>query len=122
LLRTLSGGQFSLQINGYLATQQNAAPPLLVQATHAIRDMRATVNQAASGYDIVVSVLQNGVLYGSTLTIPSGDSSSSIVEGVDFAPLLEDALLTIDIALNGVTATAATGISPGRDLTVTIRF
>jgi hypothetical protein len=122
LLRTLSGGQFSLQVNGYLATQQNAAPLLLVQATHAIRDMRATVNQAASGYDIVVSVLQNGVLYGSTLTIPSGDSSSSIVEGVNFAPLLEDALLTIDIALNSVTATSATGVSPGRDLTITIRF
>jgi hypothetical protein len=84
--------------------------------------MRATVNQAASGYDIVVSVLQNGVLYGSTLTIPSGDSSSSIVEGVNFAPLLEDALLTIDIALNSVTATSATGVSPGRDLTITIRF
>jgi hypothetical protein len=122
LLRTLSGGQFSLQVNGYLATQQNAAPPLLVQATHAIRDMRATLNQAASGYDIAVTILQNGVLYGSTLTIPSGDSSSSIAEGVNFAPLLEDALLTIDIALNSVTATASAGISPGRDLTVTIRF
>jgi hypothetical protein len=122
LLRTLSGGQFSLQVNGYLATQQNAAPPLVVQATHAIRDMRATLSQAASGYDIVVTVLQNGVLYGSTLTIPSGESSSSIVEGVNFAPLLEDALLTLDIALNSVTSTATTGISPGRDLTVTIRF
>jgi hypothetical protein len=122
LLRTLSGGQFSLQVNGYLATQQNAAPPLLVQATHAIRDMRATLNQAASGYDIVVTVLQNGVLYGNTLTIPSGDSASAIVEGVNFAPLLEDALLTIDIALNGLTSTSTTGISPGRDLTVTIRF
>jgi hypothetical protein len=122
LLRTLSGGQFSLQINGYLATQQNPAPPLLVQATHAVRDMRATLNQAASGYDIVVTVLQNGVLYGKTLTIPSGDSSSSIVEGVYLAPLLEDALLTLDIALNSVTTTSATGISPGRDLTVTIRF
>jgi len=122
LLRTLSGGQFSLQINGYLATQQNAAPALLVQATHAIRDMRVTLNQPASGYDIVVEVLQNGVLYGSALTIPSGESSSSVVDGVYFAPLLEDALLTLNIALNSVTTTSATGVSPGRDLTVTIRF
>ena len=29
------------------------------------------MNQPANGYDIVVTVLQNGVLYGSTLTIPS---------------------------------------------------
>jgi hypothetical protein len=122
VLRTLSGGQFSLQVNGYLATQQNAAPPLLVQATHAMRDMRATVNQPASGYDIVIAVLQNGVLYGSALTIKSGDSSSSIVEGVDFAPLLEDALLTLDITLNSVATTSSVGVSPGRDLTVTMRF
>ena len=122
LLRTLSGGQFSLQINGYLATQENAAPPLLVQATHAFRDMRATLNQPASGYDIVVAVLQNGVLYATALSIPSGASASSIVEGVNFAPLLEDALLTLNITLNGTTATSTAGVSPGRDLTVTIRF
>ncbi len=122
LLRTLSGGQFSLQVNGYLATQQNAAPPLLVQANHAVRDMRATLNQPASGYDIVVTVLQNGVLYGSTLKISSGDVSSSIVGGVNFAPLLEDALLTLNITLNSVATQSVTGVSPGRDLTVTMRF
>jgi hypothetical protein len=122
LLRTLSGGQFSLQVNGYLATQQNAAPPLLVQATHAIRDMRVTVNQPANGYDIVVTVLQNGILYGSAMTIPSGASSSSVVQGVDLAPVLEDALLTLDIALNSVATTSTNGVNPGRDLTVTIRF
>ncbi|MFL6463646.1 MAG: phage tail protein, partial [Bryobacteraceae bacterium] len=36
-LRTLSGGQFSLQVSGYLATQQNAAPPLIIEASHAVR-------------------------------------------------------------------------------------
>jgi hypothetical protein len=122
-LRTLSGGQFSLQVNGYLATQQNAAPPLLVQATHAIRDMRATVNQPASGYDILITVLMDGVPYGDTLTIPSGAASSSaIVEGGALAPLVEGALLTINIALNSAATTAITGVSPGRDLTTTIRF
>jgi hypothetical protein len=84
--------------------------------------MRVTLNQPASGYEIVVEVLQNGVLYGSTMTIPSGESSSPVVEGVYLAPLIEDSLLTLNIALNSVTATSATGVSPGRDLTVTIRF
>jgi hypothetical protein len=121
-LRTLSGGQFSLQMNGSLATQQNAAPPLLVEATHAIRDMRATLNQPASGYDIVVTVLTGGIPYGDTLTILSGTSSSSILKGANLPPLVEGALLTLNIALNGVPSTSVNGVSPGRDLTVTIRF
>jgi hypothetical protein len=122
-LRTLSGGQFSLQVNGYLATQHNAAPPLFVEAGHAIRDMRATVNQAANGFDIVVAVLQNGVQYGSPLTIPSGTStSSSIVKGANLPPLVEGALLTINIALNLSSGSASNTASPGRDLTVTIRL
>ena len=51
-LRTLSGGQFSLQLGGYLATQSNAAPALLVQNTHAVRDIWASLGQAAQGYSI----------------------------------------------------------------------
>jgi len=123
-LRTLSGGQFSLQVNGYLATQQNAAPPLVIEATHAIRDMRATLNQAANGYDITVQVLQNGTAYGSLLTVPSGKTtSSSIVDGVNLPPLMEGALLSINVALNVSTSgNPASGVSPGRDLTVTIRM
>jgi len=123
LLRTLSGGQFSLQVNGYLATQQNAAPPLFVEASHAIRDIRATVSQPANGYDISVQVLQNGVPYGNALIIPSGTSTSaSIVKGATLAPLLESSLLTINVALNAVTSSGSSGINPGRDLTVTIRL
>jgi poly-gamma-glutamate capsule biosynthesis protein CapA/YwtB (metallophosphatase superfamily) len=122
-IRTLSGVQFSLQVNGYLATQQNAAPPLIVEASHAIRDMRATVNQAANGYDIVVQVMQNGEDYGSALTISTGaTTSTSIIEGADLPPLVVGALLTIDITLNIVTGGSAAVLSPGRDLTVTIRL
>jgi hypothetical protein len=122
-LRTLSGGQFSLQVNGYLATQQNASPPLVVETSHAIRDIRATVNQPSNGYDIVVQVLQGGLQFAS-LTIPSGTSiSSAIVKGANLPPLLEGALLTINVALNlSATSSASIGVSPGRDLTVTIRL
>jgi hypothetical protein len=122
-LRTLSGGQFSLQVNGYLATQQNAAPPLVVEAGHAVRDIRATVSQPASGYDVAAQVLQNGVAYGSVLIIPSGTTTSSaIMKGAALPPLLEGSILTIDVTLNLATVLPPNGPSPGRDLTVTIRL
>jgi hypothetical protein len=121
-LRTLSGGQLSLQVSGYLATQQNAAPPLVVEARHAIRDLRATLTQPAKGYAISVQVLQNGLPYASPLTILSGSSSSaSMIKGANLPPLIEGSLLTLDIAL-ALLNPSATDNSPGRDLTVTIRL
>lgn len=131
-LRTLSGGQYSLQVSGYLATQQNAAPPLVIaDKKHAIRDLRAVVSEAAAGYDISVDLLQNGVLY-CNLTIGSGNNmsgtrgadgtfSQQITNGVNLPPLDENATLTMNITLQ-VTGPATTSLSPGRDLTVTIRL
>jgi hypothetical protein len=128
VLRTLSGGQFSLQVNGYLATQQNAAPPLIVEAKHAVRDIRATLNEAASGFDIAITINQNGSLYQSLL-IQSGNLISTVVvlgfdssTDIQLLPLQEGAILTMDIALNPVTLTPPASPSPGRDLTITIRF
>jgi hypothetical protein len=37
-LRTLSGGQYSIQVDGYLAVDSSAAPALVVEASHAVRD------------------------------------------------------------------------------------
>jgi len=125
-LRSLSGGQFSLQVSGYLATQQNAAPPLFVEATHAVRDIRATLNEAASGFDIAITVNQDGAAYQS-LVIRSGTTLSEVALGfisnghIQLPPLQENATLTVDIALNPTTA-GSPSPSPGRDLTVTIRF
>jgi len=121
-LRTLSGGQLSLQVSGYLATQQNAAPPLVVEARHAIRDMRATLTEPANGYAIAVQVLQNGLPYASPLNILSGaTSSASVIKGAALPPLIEGSLLTLDIALT-LANPSTIGNSPGRDLTVTIRL
>ena len=132
-LRTLSGGQFSLQVSGYLATQQNAAPPLVIgDASHAVRDLRATVSQAPSGYNVSVDILQNNVWY-CNLTIGSGNTQSGpedangvystpgITSGVNLPPLEADATLTINVALELVSGSTA-ALSPGRDLTVTIRL
>ncbi len=45
-LRTLSGGQFSIQVEGYLAIQTGAAPPLVIDTAHAVRDISAVVSEA----------------------------------------------------------------------------
>lgn len=116
-LRTLSGGQFSFQVSGYLAVEQNAAPPLLVEANHAVRDIRATVSEAAGETAINMSILQNGVDY-CDLTIAPGSLVSQIVDGVNLPPLVSGATLTLSITQVGQAAAS----SPGSDLTVTIRL
>jgi hypothetical protein len=118
-LRTLSGGQLSMQTAGALSTQQNAAPSALVSASHAVRDIRAVVNQAPTGYSIGIQVLQNGSLY-CNLTIASGTTTSNIVDGVSLPALTAQQTLTVNVQLN--TPVNYTGtLAPGADLTVTIR-
>jgi len=119
-LRTLSGGQFSVQVSGYLATQQDASPPLLIEASHAVRDIRAVVNQAATGYTISIDILQNGTEY-CNLSIPSGQPTSTVLDGAALPALQDAAALTINVTLQVVSGYAGQ-ISPGRDLTVTIRL
>jgi hypothetical protein len=121
LLRTLSGGQFSLQVNGYLATQQNAAPPLVVQAKHAVRDLRMTLGHAPSGYVITVDVLQNNTEYCRLSYDATQTPPTAVVDGTNLPPLLEDALLTINITVSLIT-NYGLALNPGRDLTVTIRM
>jgi hypothetical protein len=119
-LRSLSGGQFVLQVSGPLATQQNAAPPLSIEATHAVRDVFATVNLPAAGYDIGITILQNNSVY-CALTIPSSNSASAVVNGTTLLPLIEGAILTLGVTLIRTENTPAS-IVPGKDLTVTIRL
>lgn len=120
-LRTLSGGQFSLQVSGPIAAQASAVPPLLIQNSHAVRDVRASVAIAPAGYSLLISLLQGGQPYVS-LTIPDGQSvSSEIIDGSTLACLTEGATISMSVALSPTASYS--GISmPGRDLTVTIRL
>ncbi len=120
-LRTLSGGQFSFQVSGFLTSQQNAAPSIVVEATHAVRDIRAVLIQPPIGYSATIDLLQNGNPY-CTLLIDSGDkTSTAIVDGLSLPPLAEGAVLSMNVSLGA--AQGFTGSpSPGQDLTVTIRF
>jgi hypothetical protein len=141
-LRTLSGGQFSLQVAGYLATQQNAAPPLLIETSHAVRDIRANLSQATAGYAVSIEILQNGTPYclmtvapGNTMSGPPSESgiypppwpadgsfpAAAVIDGVNLPPLQKEAALTLNVTLQADSSFTGSA-SPGRDLTVTIRL
>lgn len=116
-LRTLSGGQISIQVEGYLPIQDNAAPALVVDRPHAVRDMFAVVREAPNGGDVELELRQDGVTY-CVLTIPDGETISNVVSGFGLPPLAADARLYLDI----VAVPGAPSTLPGRDLTVTIRL
>ena len=116
-LRTLSGGQFSIQVDGFLAIEDNAAPPLVIEESHSVRDVFATVRDAPTNAPVEMELRQDGELY-CELTIPAGARVSNVVDGFGLAPLRERAELTLHIVSVGQTSDT----TPGRDLTVTIRL
>jgi hypothetical protein len=78
------------------------------------------VNQSPAGYSITIQLLQNGIPY-TTLTIPSGSTSSNIVDGGSLPALTAQESLTINVQLNAV-ANYSGSPAPGAGLTVTVRF
>lgn len=119
-LRTLSGGQFAIQVSGPVATQNNAAPPLLVQQSHAVRDIRATLSQAPAGYSIQLTLSQAGQAYAS-FTVADGQTVSAVLDGSTLPYLAEGSSLTLAVALTPTPNYQGVS-SPGRDLTVTVRL
>lgn len=116
-IRTLSGGQYSLQVDGTLAIQTDAAPPLLIESGHAVRDIYAVVREAATSGSIQIRVKQNGADY-CDLTIAGGATTSNVVGGFGLPPLASNAQLGIDI----VSVPQDPAIFPGRDLNVMLRL
>jgi hypothetical protein len=116
-LRTLSGGQLTIQVEGPIAIQINAAPPLSMDATHSVRDVYALVHDAPTGAPIALRVTQNGQPY-CQLTIPTNATLSNVVDGFALGPLPAKAQIGLDITSVVQIANSV----PGRDLTVTIRL
>jgi hypothetical protein len=112
-MRTLSGGQYSFQVQGFLAVDSDPAPNVIVEAAHAVQDVYASVKQAPVGSPIQIRLSQNGLPY-CTLTIPAGATVSPSVDGFGL-PLLAQAQLSMAITAVGQT-------SPGSDLTVILRL
>jgi Putative phage tail protein len=116
-LRTLSGGQLSLQVEGYLATQTDAVPPLVIETTEASRDIFAVVGQAPSGGPVQLQLRQGSTIYCS-LTIADGTTTSASVNGFGLPPLVAGSLISLDV----LSVPGAADTLPGRDLTVIIRL
>ena len=113
----LSGGQFSLQAEGELAVQANAAPPLIVEQSYAVRDVYATMREGPSGAPVQLRLRVDDEIY-CEMTVPSGSTVSDIISGFDKKPLPAQSVLALEIVAVG----QESGQTPGRDLTVTVRL
>jgi hypothetical protein len=113
-IRTLSGRQMAFQIDGFLAVEDGAAPDLSVDASHAVRDVSATVREAPTGSPIVIRLMQDGAEY-CQLSIDPGELSSQVVNGFPLGPLQAGGILRLDILAVGLE-------TPGADLNVVIRM
>ncbi|HEY1496052.1 MAG TPA: hypothetical protein VGF49_15980, partial [Candidatus Solibacter sp.] len=112
-LRTLSGGQYAIQVEGYLAVEQSAAPALIVEAPHSVRDVYAILGSAADA-EVRLQVNVDGAAY-CTLAFPPGTTSSPAADGNLLPSLSTGSKITLSILAVGQ------GI-PGSDLTVLIRI
>jgi hypothetical protein len=113
-LRTLSGGQYSIEVESFLAVENGAAPDLVIEATHSVRDIYAVVRDAPSESPVQIRLNQNGAVY-CTLTIPASALISNVQDGLLLPPLVSGARVTMDVSSVGQT-------TPGSDLTVIIRL
>lgn len=113
-MRTLSGGQYSIQIAGPLAVETGAAPDIVLETDHVIGDITAYLGTAASDSGIKIQVNVNDVAV-CTLQIDAGYVASNTVRGADMAALRRGDRLSVDILAIGSTLT-------GTDLTVVVRI
>ena len=119
-IRTMNGGQITIQVEGYLAIQTEAAPAFVIDDYYPARDIFAVVGQAPTGAPIEMQLRQDDQIY-CTLTIPSdpaGTTISNVVDGFGLVPLQQNKRLLLDILSVGT----SNSTTPGSDLTVTIRL
>jgi hypothetical protein len=114
-LRTLLGGQLTIQIEGPLAIQTNAAPPLVVENSCSVRDVYAIIQDVPSA-PVTMNVTRNGAVYCELTITPPATSTS--LDGFALGPLQAQDIVGLDISSVVQTANS----SPGMNLTVTIRL
>lgn len=112
-LRTLAGGQYSIQVAGYLSVDSNVAPALVTDTLHSVRDVYAVLG-ASADVDVKLQVSVNGTAYA-LLTVPAGTYVSNTVDGWTLPPISAGAKITLAVQTVGTTY-------PGADLTVLIRL
>jgi len=112
-LRTLMGGQYSIQVNGFLAVDQSVAPALVVETKRSVGTIYAVLGTAADAA-VQIQLNVNGASYCS-LTIPAGMIVSNSIDGFTLKPLNMGDQLTLSVVAVGQTY-------PGADLTVFIQL
>jgi hypothetical protein len=112
-LRTLSGGQYSIQVDGYLAVDQSVAPALIVDTARSVRDVFAILGTGADA-PVELQLNVNGLAY-CQVTFATGLTLSSAVDGKTLPPLAAGAQLTLSVLSVGQ-------VLPGSDLTLLIRL
>jgi hypothetical protein len=112
-LRTLATGQYSIQVDGYLAVDQSVAPALVIEASHSVRDVSAVLGAPADA-PVGLQLNVNGASY-CQMTIAAWATVSNTVDGNTLAPLPSGAQVTLSVLSVGSTV-------PGSDLTVIIRL
>lgn len=116
-LRTGYGGQYALYVEGYLAIENDAAIPLMVDRDHSVRDVYATLEAPPTAGPVELDVLVDEAVYCS-LSFAQGAVFSNTVSGVMLPPLRAGARLSVNI-----TSVVHFGNTiPGRDLSIRIRL
>jgi hypothetical protein len=112
-LRTLSGGQYSIQVDGFLAIDQSVGPALVVETSRSVRDVFAILGTAADA-PVQLQLNVNGTAY-CQLTFAAGATLSSTVNGNTLPALASGAQVTLSVLTVGQ-------VYPGADLTVLVRL
>ncbi len=115
-LRTYSGGQYSLQIEGRLAMQSDAAPKVTIDSARSVRDIFARVRTAPTGGVLQIRLTVDGSAF-CLLEIADGETSSLTIDGLTVPYLASGSQLGIDILTVG-----GAGSLPPSDLSVTVRL
>ncbi len=112
-LRTFSGGQYSLQVSGFLAVDRSAAPPLMIEASHTVKDVYAVLGSPGDSPITIQLNLNDGPYC--TVTFAAGGTASTAVDGGTLPPLPAGSRLSLSVIAVGKAA-------PGADLTVMVRL
>jgi len=116
-VRTLSGGQITMNVQGYLAIEASAGNSYVVDRTTVVRDVSAYMQEPPTGANVEILVKVNGTPY-CELLIEAGSHVATAVSRFNVQPLAPGATLSFDV-LNVPPAAAGT---PGRDLTVLLQI
>jgi len=116
-LRSGYGGQYSLYVEGYLAIENDAAIPMIVDRDHSVRDVYATLESPPTAGPVALNILLDGALYCS-LTFAQDSVFSNVVSGTFLQPLRAGSRISVDI-----TSVVHYGNTiPGKDLSIRIRL